>query len=91
MNANLNPVMAQALSPFAGKPAKTAQQELNDLLRIPFYVDLSSSGRLEDEQEIRVPDEVVKEVISNFIELHMPEIEARLCMLVRVRRLRGES
>ena len=91
--------LQDALSPFAPMAMTYADQtrvierqartiarlrgELNDLLRLPFEVDLSNTNRLENERPITAPEHIVRAEIDAVIEAHIEEIEYRVTQRVR--------
>ena len=54
------------------------REELNALLRLPFDVDLSTSNRLEDEDEVTADPAIVRKVIDEVIEDNMLLIAGRI-------------
>jgi len=85
---SVHPIMAQALSPFATPVSTTinrlreALREADDrwaqLLRLPFEIEIGDAAGNASE------DDVVR-AVSECIEKHMPEIEARVVALTMER------
>ncbi|HUX26636.1 MAG TPA: hypothetical protein VMV87_18705 [Burkholderiales bacterium] len=95
-NTRLNPVMAQMLKPFAPKPVddtkrielqakeiERLRKEIEDIFRLPFPVDLSTSNRLEDEREVTADPSIVRQVIDQVIEDNLGLIEGRVIEMIR--------
>jgi len=59
------------------------RRELESLLRLPFDVDLSTSNRLEDENEVTADPAIVRQVIDDVIEDNLILIESRVIAMMR--------
>jgi pyruvate-formate lyase-activating enzyme len=76
VNANLHPIMAQAVAPFAPKADK-ATVSIDC-----FEVDLNTSNDPYYERLVEAPADVVEQAASELLEAHGDELELRVRRLM---------